>query len=368
MNTFILTGILIGLHILAFSQSAFTDENGKKGIKDDNGNVIVKAQYDYIERISIVMPLANHSGYNKVQTNPANIFAKASLDNRVGLINYEGEVILPFTCNYINSEMSSDSILVFRPEIGKWSFIDLKTLKVVSTPYEHIKTFHEGMAAVNVADKKLGFIDANGELVIPANYESSNGFSEGIAKVTKNGNEGYINKSGNEITTINFDYASDFSHGIGIVNKGGEWINDPMLFIGGKWGIINQKGNYITELKYDKIGLFLDDKHIAVNQGCSYSKTQRNITGGKYAILDFTTGQEVTDFLFDKIEPLTSETPNVLRASNNGKFGLIDFEGNILIPIKYTSISSINADGYFNARIGKERYKVSLSGEEIKQD
>ena len=53
----------------------------------------------------------------------------------------------------------------------------------------------DGMAAIKVG-KKWGFIDANGNMVIPPQFEEVNSFSEGSAEVKSNGQWVHIDKTG----------------------------------------------------------------------------------------------------------------------------------------------------------------------------
>ena len=45
-------------------------------------------------------------------------------------------------------------------------------------------------------DGKWGFIDRDGHLVIPTEYDWTGGFSEGLAQVRTGGDAGYIDTSG----------------------------------------------------------------------------------------------------------------------------------------------------------------------------
>ena len=51
------------------------------------------------------------------------------------------------------------------------------------------------MARVRLNDK-WGFIDKSGSEVIPCKYDGADSFSEGLAKVKLNGNDGYITQTG----------------------------------------------------------------------------------------------------------------------------------------------------------------------------
>ncbi len=365
MKTFLTLVGLLTLGLSSTAQGVFTDENGKKGIRYKSGEILVEATYDYIEKIAVALPLGVNSRKNIVQDDLSKKYAMVKLNGKYGLINYKGEEILPVTCDYVMKEMSTDSILVFRPEKSKWSFIDLKTKEVVNTSYDGIETFHEGMAVVDTGDQNLGFIDTSGELIIPANYRFAKGFSEGIARVSNSGDYGYINKAGEPISNLEFDHATHFSHGVGIINKGGKWLEDPMLFVGGKWGLIDKAGNAITAIEYDHVGAFIDDSLIFVNKGRYFNKDLRRETGGKFTILNYKTGVEITPYFRADDIGFSKETPQLLVVIVDGKYGLIDLEGNEITPVKYTYLGSFE-DDYFIARIGKDRYRVAPNGEEIK--
>jgi hypothetical protein len=89
----------------------------------------------------------------------------------------------------------------------KWGFID-KTGKLVIPPqfesisesYENearsFKTFSEGVAGVQVGEKKWGYIDKTGKFVIPPKFEFVTNFSEGVARVWIGNKSGYIDKTG----------------------------------------------------------------------------------------------------------------------------------------------------------------------------
>ena len=111
------------------------------------------------------------------------------------------------------------------------------------------KAFSEGLAAVQNEFFKYGFIDVEGNEVIPCEYNTVSWFKEGIVAVSKkmeNGKiaYGYINKSGNPITAFEFDDAKDFQDGVACVKKNG------------KFGLIDKFGGPITECEYDYISSF----------------------------------------------------------------------------------------------------------------
>lgn len=94
-----------------------------------------------------------------------------------------------------------------------------------------------------------GYVNGQGEYVIPAQYEEARSFSEGYAAVKKDGKWGYINPKGEFIIAAQFEQAFDFGennyHGMARVK------------INGKWGVIRTSGVYVAAARYDSIQLHL---------------------------------------------------------------------------------------------------------------
>lgn len=385
------TGLLIiGTFLLffqSFSQAIFKAENGKEGIRyNSSGEVLVEAQYDDIDIIGVTIPISYMHGnvsdvrYSLPQHDLSKKYAAVKLGENYGVINYLGEEILPLTCEYIRDDMSVDSILVYRTNEGTWSFIDLKTKKIVHTEFERIYEFYEGFAAVSVMGKvknssgffevKKGYINTSGELVIPAIYDQGDGFSGGIACVRKGDLYGYIDQTGKAITPCEYTFGRNFYKGYAVVRNGGKPVPNTYRTTGGKWGFIDTKGNLVTEMKFSHIGNQIDGNRIFVCIGSLYDKSLQCEAGGKYAVLDLTTGKEITDyFRADKIANASAskDTLKYFKVTIDKKVGIIDLNGNVIIPTEYTDVSSIK-DGFFFARIGWENHKFTPKGEEVKMD
>ena len=76
-------------------------------------------------------------------------------------------------------------------------------------------------------------------------YFTVYGFSEGMAKVQRNIDYeekfGFVNSQGEEIIPTKYDFASNFNNGVAIIGKGK------------KFGLVNKKGKIILPLEYDQI-------------------------------------------------------------------------------------------------------------------
>ena len=79
-------------------------------------------------------------------------------------------------------------------------------------------------------------------------YDQVGYFYSGIAKVRLNNKFGFINEKGEEITEIKYERADEFSAGYAGVS------------LGGKWGFINAKGEEICKMIYDQVVWFDEGK------------------------------------------------------------------------------------------------------------
>ena len=117
-----------------------------------------------------------------------------------------------------------DSLPNDAPLLGKY-FIVRNILDIDNLYFSK----EEGLADVK-KDGKYGYIDKEGHVVIPFEYDYAEDFSEGLAQVRKDGKYGFIDKEGHVVIPFEYDDAEDFSEGLAHVEKDGEWF------------YINQKG------------------------------------------------------------------------------------------------------------------------------
>lgn len=112
-----------------------------------------------------------------------------------GYINKKGEIILPIENR--DCTLFSNGRATFLKE-GVYSIID-KNGSIIRTfnDKSSLSRFSEGLCRI-CKERKCGFIDVNGDVVIPLIYDFVNDFRGGFSKVIKNGLEIFINTSGKE--------------------------------------------------------------------------------------------------------------------------------------------------------------------------
>ena len=84
----------------------------------------------------------------------------------------------------------------------KWGYINLQGNLVIPAQFEGAHDFSEGMAAVSFGGK-LGYIDRAGKLAVPAKFDEAQKFSGGRARVRIIADGyGYINQQGELVVPL----------------------------------------------------------------------------------------------------------------------------------------------------------------------
>lgn len=189
-----------------------------------------------------------------------------------------------------------------------------------------------------------------------------------------NGKVGCIDTSGATVVPFKYDFFKGFYNGLAAVNVGGEFDEEGYPRIkGGKWGIIDNTGKEITSLKYDYIpaieaGWFEDLIPVELNgkQGIINRKGQE-ITPIKYDHSELISNNLVMVSILDSIQNLPDSLKNRRDYYwHDFVYGLVGESGEIT-PIKYTSIYLPFNDGftkasvsYFDHNLGHRDVKLGI--------
>ena len=226
----------------------------KWGFIDSTGNLVIDYQYDMDNRFE---PM----GYPYIANNGRII---AIQGNKCGLIDTEGNVVLPFAADdilldgngviLIYNDFANESIYYLTDREGSW----------ISSPYSFIANVSDSLYCVNAKghygllklgagmispaiydyiddncrsglirvekDGKYGFVDYLGRIVIPISYDWLGRFNEGLCAFIKRKQCGYMDEQGKQIIRMKgyYDYLNEFHEGYAKVRKD---INQPCYFI-----------------------------------------------------------------------------------------------------------------------------------------
>ena len=229
---------------------------------------------------------------------------------------------------YINGFLDDESKYLIALEKFQDSKEGAKYLKKINNllynhypdKYDNVWQPKEELARAK-KDGKYGYIDDNGKVIIPFEYEYGEDFNEGLAIVWKGYKEfksdyfkcGYIDKTGKEVIPIKYDYAENFKNGIAKVTE-----NRKNFFI-------NKTGKVIIPFEYDYADSF--------SEGLAVVKKN-----GKYGYLN-KTGKEVIPFVYNDAD---SFSEGLAAVKKNGKWIYIDKTGKVIIPFVYNDADSFS--------------------------
>lgn len=104
--------------------------------------------------------------------------------------------------------------------VTKWGTQTESGSVIISPQYDDLFPLSEDVHRVHVHGAGYGFVDKNGNVVVPPKYSMALDYSYGFAAVQASGRWGYIDKEGKEVISPSFSYASAFSDdGIAIVEN-----------------------------------------------------------------------------------------------------------------------------------------------------
>jgi len=157
---------------------------------------------------------------------------------RHGAINALGEEVIAPQYERARGDFAEGLWLVERDDV--WLFVDTEGRQAFPETFEDAQPFHEGRAAVEFGGK-WGYIDRSGALVIEPRFDDPKSFYEGLAcpgiaksKVRDSGDwYGVIDLDGNGVLPFEYDSIGGFTDGLsgakkdgvhGTIDRTGRWI------------------------------------------------------------------------------------------------------------------------------------------------
>ncbi len=386
--------------------------NGKFGVIRDQ--VIIPFEYD-----SIYVPVPE--GYNNVsksqKTKKSNPFAfeysklsktvtlmAIQKGGKLGLIDNNSAIIYPADNDAINSvEMKryftvkkNNLYGVYFMDTGKKTEIEFDRVYADGTGYvmadknkkggaftikgeqiipfeydpEFIAQYRFGLQITK--DKKKGFTDKRGNVIIPPIYDNVDSFYESgmdyFIKVKQGEKQGVINLKNEIIIPINFEWIGeengffkvvtpDPNRKFGLYSKSGKlvvpaeysWITnsetqDSKITIlrkdANSYNFLNQKSELIFPENITQYGYVLNEEKL-LNPFDERGKSLLFVKGknGKYGLLNETTEVLEVPMIYDQIiQRFASERSLYFSVKKNKKFGLINEKNKEIIPFQYDFI------------------------------
>ncbi|HMY31244.1 MAG TPA: WG repeat-containing protein, partial [Leptospiraceae bacterium] len=97
-----------------------------------------------------------------------------------------------------------------------------------------------------------GFMDIKGNVKIPPKYEALGSMSDNVALAQMNDKWGIINQKGEFILKPQFDDVREFEDGLAwVIDQCKEWVVGECER--GKWGLVDKTGKILIPPKYDGV-------------------------------------------------------------------------------------------------------------------
>ena len=294
-------------------------KNGKTGLVSSDGQEILPCEYNVIGSFfegfasikkdgkwgfintlgKIVVPCI----YDEVN-NFKNGFAVVRLNQKCGFVNPSGKLVIPCdyeeasnfmdgwanvnNCIFINE--NGEKVLSYKSSKATQQEEKWRLVEVTAPKFDDAALFSGGHAPVRIGSK-CGYINTDGEMIIPLKYDAACEFSDGMAAVKSNNNWGFVDTTGNlaipckfrvrkmndllispydinrlvnreiemvegydydddrfDDDTYDFDMVGYFHNGLALVDRGH------------KFGYINKKGEIVIPIKYKYASYFTNGK------------------------------------------------------------------------------------------------------------
>ena len=224
---------------------------GQYGFINTSGDFVIDPRFDFASAFSENLAAVRDDGlWGYVSTDgevvidlrfsDARSFSEnlAAVETHEGwvYINKGGEEVINPDFQVTDAGEFSNGLAPVQTTEG-WGYINKNGSPEITPKYESAGVFSQGRAWV-MEDGYIGFIDVNGEVVIPYQFAEVKPFNEDISAVRLSSRWFYISrKSGNIIINEPFNNAESFNNGIARVQLGEDENT--------RYGYIGTSGDYV---------------------------------------------------------------------------------------------------------------------------
>lgn len=249
---------------------------GRRGyINVKNGEIIINAKTN---------------GYEKAWVFSDGL-AAVMKDGKVGFINVDNELVIPFQFDYSSNRWGDTGYL-----------------------------FHDGYCVMTNKDGKFGLIDISGNWVVEPEYDELwNAHKTGNRIVVNDGKHGVLDSCGNVVYPTEYFYIDIWEDGFVLTKDGRKWQED-------------YEGNIINPFVIDGVNCYM-----------KYPVSYSNENGVEYALSDYAeyfvnrnsgimnriTGRPITPALFEDVNMISDKLFEVQDAETYDWY-IIDIDGNIV--------------------------------------
>ncbi len=320
---------------LPFSEGLFKAlKNEKMGLINRRGEIVLPVIYDFVGSFGREY---GFDGYTTI------MLGKASTNKqRMGLINNQGKIVIEPKYLFIYSSGEDDLIEVsIKDEEVNYDDISYGDVKyglstyddkiIVPLDYDEPIRFYESFARI-CKDKKCNFTDKKGQLLLPYWVDAAGNFVESRAWVNKEGNFGYIDESAQTVIPYIYNDAEDFEYGRAIVsydNANLSITRQDEKSDNEYYGVIDIEGNTIVPFEYQRITRVTPNLLYADKADDFYFLDNDG---------DLATETKYEDIVYGSL------FNSLLAVKKGGKWGFVDYNFQNITPFEYETALEFNDD------------------------
>lgn len=227
----------------------------------------------------------------------------------------------------------------FKAENGKYGYKDEKGTVVIAPQYD------------------LALPES--EYFLPVNQGYREVIENGAPKVLAWGKWGFLNSKGQQLIPFKYDMVKPVTRGHFIVNLGAKPYGSEWL-TGGKWGSIDLLQKVVFPLKYSMIREATGDKWLLNTGGVFYFNANGVLPDpkqpGKWGV-GVSDGSELVKPAYASLQ-LAWENNFIAQETVSKKFGLLSYEGKVIIPFVYEALY----DFYNGAALARKEGRYGFIG------
>lgn len=305
-------------------------------------------------------------------------------EGKYGFIDTEGRTVIDFL--YDRATPFVEGAAYFCKD-GSYGFMDRTGTPLFYLDCDSVSHFQEGLARISV-DGSYGYIDREGEIIIPPVYDYGSNFQDGYAQIRKDNKEGIIDRTGRALVACEY---------VEIERRGDCFIGEK----NGKYYIFDSQGNALLEEPCDEVsgydeiflryadtgkqgfihegkvvfldpayslGVILHDRELVIAGQDGYQGVisfrgevkipfcYNSLTYDEEAGVFIVSNEErdkliaADDFSQPAVCSYRSIGPFVngrAAVSMEGKYGIIDTQGNLILPLEYDEIHLLGNGAYW---------------------
>lgn len=377
-------------------------QNDKYGIINIKGGKLVDIEYDQITVDGYYTEENQYKYAGYIVSN------RTEEGYRYGYINYDGDLLEKTQYNELSRIIGiqdDNNIYLICAQNGQYG-ITKNGKELVKNEYQSIN-FDEANNLFKIEkSKKYGIADLTGKIIVPVEYKQIDitGIylyaqnEQGTTVYNSEGNQVNIDTAIAILNTSNEKYRirinSQQETKYGIIGKDGkqiveekynyiEYLYDNYFIVSNensKLGIIDDKENVKVDIKYDSVQKIQDTNIIQTTITKEkitelYSKEIEKVCEMENAIVEVK--DDYIKIYNDKQTKYFDKNGNELKNTqvyannklfakeNNGKWGFVDINNNLIVDYKYDKVTEFNEYGFASIKLNEKWGSINEQGNEV---